>query len=410
MKLWMRLVAGTVIGLVVGLYYPIGSSGSIEFLETLSRVLVTVGRYVVFPLAFFGVLIGVHELRQDKMTIKVYGKASLLILGATAGSVILGTLVTLLLSPRRIPPIFQESVIPELPDVASFVIGVFPANMFSAFLSGPGFLLPVVAAALILGLVLHHEGSPVDAAVDVSEALARTFYRLNAWMNEVVAVAMIGVTAYWVVQLRTVSDLGLFAPLIWTVTGIAVLVSLVGYSLVVFFAADRYQPFTWLYGLILPVVTAFFAGDSYFALGPLTRVAKENYGISREAAAPVLTLSTLFAKAGSAMVVAASFVTVFRSYTALEITFSQVLWIMLAAFAISFALGRTPGVTVIVGLSVLASWYGEGMQDIFLILLPALPVLTGIAVAMDTITSAAVTFLVASWERKRRIVDPLDFV
>ena len=410
MKLWMRVAAGTAIGLVLGLYYPVGSESAVRVLASIADVLITVGRYGVFPLAFFGVLIGVHELRQDKMTLKVYGRASILILASTAASVIIGTLVTLFLAPRRIPPIFQESAIPTLPDVPTFVTGTFPANLFSFFVSDPGFLLPVVAGAILLALVLYHEGSTVDAAVDVSEALARTFYRLNAWLNEFVAVGMIGVAAYWIAQLRSVSELALFSPLIWTVAGIAALIALVGYTLLIFFSADRYQPHVWLYGLIIPVFTAFFSGDSYFAFGPLSRVAKENYGISREASAPVLTLSTLFGKAGSAMVVAASFVTVFRSYTALEITFGQVMWIMLMAFAVSFALGRTPGVTVIVGLSVLATWYGEGMQDIYLILLPALPLLTGIAVAMDTITAAAITFLTASWQRKRRIVDPLDFV
>jgi Na+/H+-dicarboxylate symporter len=410
MKLWMRILAGSVVGLVLGIYFPIGADGATPFLQMIASVMVTVGRYAIFPLAFFGVVIGIHELRQDKMTTKVYGKAALMVLATTGIAVVLGTLVTLFLSPRRIPPIFQEAMIESLPSLPVFVTGVFPANFFTIFTSNAGFLLPVVAGGVLIGLVLYHEGPSVDPAVDVMEALARTFYRVNAWLNEIVSFALIAIAAYWVVQLRVVTDLALFAPLIWVVIGIAVLLAVIGYPLVLFLWADRYNPFTWLYGLVPPVLAAFFSGDSYFAFGPLTRVAKENYGISREAAAPVLTLTTLFAKAGSAMVIAASFVTVFRSYTALEITFGQVLWIMLAAFAISFVLGRAPGMTVIVGLSVLAGWYGEGMQDIYLILLPALPILTGIAVAVDTMTAAAITFLTATLDRKRRIVDALDFV
>lgn len=410
MKLWMRVLAGAAVGLLVGWYFPIGSEGGRTALETIARLMVTIGRYAVFPLAFFGVVIGVHELRQDKMTIKVYGKAALAILSVTAVAVLLGTLVTLLLAPRRIPPIFQEAIVPTLPGAPEVIRGVFPANFFSLFVSDSGFLLPVVAGALLIGLVLYAEGASVDPAVDLSDALARLFYRLNAWVNEVLSVGLIAIVAYWVVQLRTVSDLALFAPLVWVVLGTGVLLTLVGIPLVIYFWADRYSPFSWLYGLIVPVTAAFFSGDSYFAYGPLTRVAKENYGISREAAAPVLTMSTVFAKAGSALVIAASFVTVFRSYTALEITFLQVLWIMGATFVVSFVLGRAPGTTVLVGLSILAGWYGEGLQEIYLILLPALPILTGIAVAIDTMTAAAIAFLTASWERKRRIVDPLDFV
>ena len=65
---------------------------------------------------------------------------------------------------------------------------------------------------------------------------------------------------------------------------------------------------------------------------------------------------------------------------------------------------------MLVGLSVLANGYGQGLEEIYLILLPALPILTGIAVLVDTITSGCIAFLIAQWERKRRIVDPLDFI
>jgi Na+/H+-dicarboxylate symporter len=250
----------------------------------------------------------------------------------------------------------------------------------------------------------------VGPAVDLVDALTRVFYRLNSWIVEAISVGLIAVSSYWVLRLRSVSDLALFAPLIWVVVGVAALFVLVAVPLVVFFWGDRYNPFAWLYAMVGPAIVAFFSGDSYFTLGPLTRVAKENYGISREAAAPVLSLATLFAKSGSAMVISSAFVTVFRSYTALEITFGQVVWIIAAAFLFSFVLGRAPGATVIVGLSMLARSYGEGMDDIFLILLPALPILTGVAVVVDTMSAAVVAFMVAQWERKRRIVDPLDFV
>ena len=88
----------------------------------------------------------------------------------------------------------------------------------------------------------------------------------------------------------------------------------------------------------------------------------------------------------------------------------DVIRIMAVSVLFSFLLGSVPGSTVLVGLSVLANGYGQGMDEIYLILLPALPVLTGIAVAVDTVTSACISFLVAQWERKRRIVDPLDFI
>ncbi len=410
MKLWIRILVGAAIGLALGLLLPVSGGDTVVIMRVIGDLVINVGRYVVFPLIFFGVIIGMHELREDHMTGRVCGKAAIGILSVSALVVALATLVTLFLSPRRIPPIFQESEVPTLPSLPDLFGAVFPRSFFSVFAADGGFLLPTVVAAVLLGLVLFREGALAAPAVDLVDSLARVFYRLNSWITEALSVGLIAVSAAWILELRTVSDLGLFAPLIWVVAGVAGFFCLVAFPLLVFLRGDRYSPFAWLYGMIGPSVIAFFSGDSYLTLGPLTRIAKENYGISREAASPVLAFSTLFAKPGSAMVVSAAFITVLRSYTALEIGVAQVLWIAGSAFLVSFLLGRVPGATVIVGLSVLASSYGEGMEDIYLILLPALPILTGIAVVVDTMTAAVISFIVAQWERKRRIVDPLDFV
>ncbi len=410
MKLWMRILIGATVGLVLGLWLPTEGGDTVQVMETLSTLVINVGRYAVFPLIFFGLVIGLRELREDHMTLRVFGKTALSIVVVTAVMVIVTTLVTLLLAPRRIPPIFQEAVVPEMPSVATMLANVFPRNLFSVFATPGSFLLPVAAAAVLVGLVLYREGATVGPAVDLADSLARVFYRLNSWILEAVSVGLVAVSSYWVLRLRTVSDLDLFAPLVWVLIAVGALFVLVGFPLVIFLWGARYNPFSWLYAMVGPAVIAFFSGDSYFTLSPLTRIAKENFGVSREAASPALTMATLFGKSGSAMVIAAAFITVFRSYTALEITFVQVLWIIGASFLFSFLLGRVPGSTVVVGLSLLAQSYGEGMEDIYLILLPALPILTGIAVVVDTMTAAAITFMVGHWERKRRIVDPLDFV
>ncbi len=410
MKLWIRILVGAAIGLALGLLLPVSGGGTVTVMRMLSDLVINVGRYVVFPLVLFGVIIGMHELREDHMTARVCGKAAVGIVAVSAVTVTVATLVTLFLSPRRIPPIFQEADVPTLPSLPELFESVFPRSLFAVFAGDGGYLLPTVVAAVLLGLVLFREGALVAPAVDLVDSLTRVFYRLNTWITEALSIGVIAISAAWVLQLRAVSDLALFTPLIWVVSGIAGFVCLVAFPLLVFLRGDRYSPFAWLYGMIGPAVLAFFSGDSYFTLGPLNRVAKENYGISREAASPVLAFSTLFAKPGSAMVISAAFVTVLRSYTALEIGFGQVIWIGGGAFLLSFLLGRVPGATVIVGLSVLARSYGEGMEDIYLILLPALPILTGIAVVVDTMTAAVISFVVAQWERKRRIVDPLDFI
>ena len=410
MKPWMRLLAGSVIGVVLGIYLPVSTGDTLQTVQTLAAIVISLGRYAVFPLLFFGLLIAIHELQEDRATLRVYGKSALVVVATTAATVLVATLITLLLSPRRIPPIFQEATVPDVPFLSELAVDIFPQNFFAVFSGSGVFVMPIAVMAVLVGLVMHKEGASALPGVDLADAMARVFYRLNWWILDAVSVGMIAVAAAWLMQLRSVSDLQLFAPLIWVVVGVAALFVLIVFPLVVFFLGDRYNPFAWLYALVGPALLAFFSGDSYFSYGILTRGAKENLGISREIAAPALSLGVLFAKAGSAMVVAASFITVLRSYTALEIGFFQVLWIMGAVFLFSFILGRAPGATVLVGLSVLSRAYGQGMDEIYLIVLPALPILTGVAVLVDTCANALAAFLVSIWERKRRIVDAYDFV
>lgn len=410
MKLWMRILAGSVVGIVLGIYLPLAGGDAFAVIAKISEIAVSIGRYALYPLVFFGTMTAIVELRRDRTTGRVYGKAALTIVSSTFAMVLIGTLVVLLLAPRRIPPIFQQAQTPPLPAIPDLLLTIFPANLFSVF-AGPGtYLLPTLTVAILVGLALHGEGQMVEPASDVVDALARTFYRLNSWVVEALSVGMIGVAAYFVMRLRTANDLQLFTPLILVVAAIAGLFVLIVMPLVVFLLGDRYNPFAWLYAQVSPALLAFFSGDSYFALGALIRVSKENYGVSRAVAAPSLTLATVFSKSGSALVTAAAFITVLRSYTALEITPAQVLLVMALSFSVSFLLGSVPGATVLVGLSVLSRVFGNGIEEIYLILLPALPILTGIAAVTDTVTAGFVSFMVAQWERKRRIVDVLDFV
>ncbi|MCK4516199.1 MAG: dicarboxylate/amino acid:cation symporter, partial [Spirochaetaceae bacterium] len=278
MKLWMRIVIGTVIGIVLGLLLPLAGGDSLGVMSRIAEIVISIGRYALFPLVFFGVAIGVFELRADRITGRVYGKAALTILATTLVMVVIGTLVVLLLSPRRIPPIFQESLIPSLPAIPDLILNVFPKNLFVIFAQSGSYLLPITAAALLIGLVLHAEGANAVPATDVVDSSARIFYRLNSWVVEALAIGMIAVAAYYVMRLRSVSDLQLFVPLVFVVSAIAGFFVLIVLPLLAFFLSDRYNPFAWLYALINPVIIAFFSGDSYFALGALIRVSKENYG------------------------------------------------------------------------------------------------------------------------------------
>ena len=158
MKVWMRIVAGSAIGIVLGLIFSARGSDVAESMRIVSSLVVSVGRFAIYPLVFFGLIISLTELRASKLAGRIYLKSIGMIAVATAAMVLIGTLIVLLLAPRPIRPIFQETAVPALPTVQSILESAFPRNLFAVFAGSGSFLLPVVVLATTLGLVIYAEG------------------------------------------------------------------------------------------------------------------------------------------------------------------------------------------------------------------------------------------------------------
>ncbi len=410
MKIWMRLLAGIVIGTLLALYLPESGGDTAGLFSRLSALVVNIGRYSLFPLLFFGVLLGTTELIAERKILTVYGKAIGLIAASSFIAALIGAAGVVVLAPGRIPPIFQEA--PNVQGVNAYDLAtrVFPTNFFEALVSGGSFLLPVMVAALVTGIALSRERQHGEALTSVLEGTNRVFYRVSSFIVEVLGIGMIAVTAYLLFQVRAINDIEIFGQLFLILAISVVVVVFLIYPLILYLLVNRENPYIWVYGMLSPALTAVASGDVYFSTPTLIRMARENLGMYRSVGSTVVSLAAVFGRAGTTLVTTASFLVILQSYTALEITFGQVVWVMMSTFGIGFLLGGSPATGVLVGLSMLAGAFGRGMEEVFLILLPALPILTSLAVFMDIMTAGFVLQLVGSSERLRRRVELMDFV
>ncbi len=410
MKIWMRLLAGSIIGVLLGSYLPESGGDTARLFASIAEYVVSIARYFLFPLVFFGVIIGTSELMAGRRVLRLYGKTIGLLLAATAVSILIGTGAVLAVSPGRIPPIFQEAPVTDIPEIGTLLERIFPRNLFAAFSQGGDFLLPLLALGIFVGLALHYDQSAGQGVSQFADSASRVFYRLSAFVVEILGIGMIAVAAAMVFDIRAINDFQIFASLILTVSVSVGFIVLVVYPVIIYFFVDRDSALPWLYAMIAPLLTGLFSGDVYFSLPTLERVGKESLGVPRRAGSAVFSLAAVFGKAGSALVAAASFIVILRSYTALEITFAQVLWVMTSTFGVSFLLGAVPGSAAIVALAMLSNLYGRGMEEVFLILWPAAPILISLGVVLDVATAGFVALVVASTEKMRRRVDEYDFV
>lgn len=401
MKLWIRFLAGGVVGILLGLYLPMSGGDTPTLFRYLASLATNVGIYAVFPLVLFGLATSTRELREDRLLGRVFGTTIGYIAISTAILVAFGTIAVFVLSPERIPIVIQEAAPAEQPLVSNLLLQVFPGNIFRALFDA-SYLLPTIVLAIVLGITLNGQGLYTSPVADFADSASRIFYRINRFVVEFIAIGIIALSAKSILELRQLGELNLFGQLFLTVGFTAGLVIAVGVPLAIYFWGGKRNPVEFLYTILPPALAGFFSGNSYFTLGILTRIGNETMGISRKAGAAVFPLSVVFAKAGTAMVSAISFVLVLRSYSSLELTFGQFLWVIVFSFLVSYVLGAVPGSGVVVSLSVLSSLYGRGLQNGYLILQSAEPILIAVGALLDVVITGAIAHILTFRLRLKR--------
>ncbi|HVP18622.1 MAG TPA: cation:dicarboxylase symporter family transporter [Spirochaetia bacterium] len=406
MKIWIKLLVGSIIGIVLGFVIPVTAQG---FFDSLSGVLIGIGRYVLFPLVFFSLGIGTSELRQEKRLGRVYLSSLKYLALSAAALILIGTLSVLVFPPERIPITIEADRAFEPVSVLRGLRTIFPRNSFAVFTGSGDFLLPVMVLAFLLGVNLDFDRQLTRPIVQIFDSLSRIFYHLNSLIVELFAIAMIPITAAWISHL-THSDLGMYKQILII---LAVDVGLVAFGVfpgALYLLGIKQNPYRWLYASIGPAIAGLFSGDQYLSLGVLTKHGKESLGVPRMVGSAVYPVFAVLGRAGTAMVSCVSFILILRSYSSLEITFFQALWVMLFTFLVSFVLGAVPGTAAYFSIFMLCTLYARGLQEGYLILRTIAPVLVAFGAFVDVLSSAFVSLLIAREEDVWTEVETESFI
>jgi aerobic C4-dicarboxylate transport protein len=409
MKIWIKYLLGAFIGIIIGIYLPEYGGESGEVLSFISRAVISVGRYILFPLILFSLVMGTFELRKDGSLGTVYLRYILYIVLFTMVLIFLGALTVFILSPGRIPIIIEEEARLMTPDIGNFIFRVFPKNLFLIFSENGDFLLPLVLLSFILGFHFHFDKDITTPVIQFFDSMSRVLYRINNFFVEVLSIGMIALASLFIINIRSIIDMGLFRQLFTILIIDSLIVLFVIVPIVLFTAGGKSRPMKWLYGIIAPLVIAFFSGDVFFSLGVLKKHGKESLGIPRRINSSGFTLTAMFGRAGTALVTCVAFIFILKSYSSLEITFYQFGWVMLYTFLISFLLSTFPGTGAIAGISILCTFYGKGLEEGFLLLWPIAAILVSIGAALDIVIAAIITTLVAEKEGVRKDIKIAKF-
>jgi aerobic C4-dicarboxylate transport protein len=410
MKLWIKYILATVIGILIGTYIFPEGNGPYENLRFTMQIILNIGRYAMLPMVFFSLAYGVYRLRLDRRILVILGKTAVIIITSSILLIAVGTLAVILLDPERIPIIIETETVHRLPTFREMILAIFPTNLFRLFIESGDFMFPLVLFSLFLGLNFTFDKVLTRPTVQLFDSLSRIFYHISKFVNEILGLGLIILATGFVVHLRQTEELELYSQLILLLGLLAAFIIFGLYPLLLYFFVGRQNPYRHLYAILAPSIAAFLSANSYFALVPLTAHVKENLGVPRKIGATALPLFTIFSKAGTAMVTSITFVVILKSYSSLGIGFSEITWIMSLSFSLSLLTSAVPGFGVAAALSALCVLYGRGIENGFLIIYPILPVLGSFAVFLDVVTSALGTVVITHSEEEQKAIYLKDYI
>ena len=394
MKIWLKLLIGIIAGILAGLFLPDVWS-NIKIIEQLATVAISIGRYILFPLVFFSVITGIHNLIQKKKVMGILSRSVIYMVIVSALLSIFGTVSVLLLSPERIPVFIQENSHIELPGLYETILAIFPRNFFAAFFQDGNIILPIFIMAALIGFNLNFDKVITRSAVQLFESLTGIFRHINSFIIELMGFFIFPMAWYITEQILMTAELNVFRQMLFAIAADILILVFIIYPVIIYFATGRKNPYKWIYAALAPALAALASGDSLFSLSIQIKNSPANMGSKPEASSVSLPLLAVFSKAGTAMITGISFIVILKSYSSLGLNLQGVIWVSTFAFLSSFIVGAFPGSGVFVAVSLLCSIYGRGIEEGYLILKPILPILFSVSVMMDTLTNSLISMIVS---------------
>ena len=391
MKVWLKLLIGSILGMCIGFLLPSGNQTAINGIAWLGELAIRIGRYGLAPILVFSLTIAVYELRQDGQFWGIVFKTFLAIICCSVFVISAGILVTLVFPPARIP-ILNEGLAETVSlNTAGNILNIFPSNMFAALVNDGIYLLPLCVFAFFLGMGLSYDRNYTKPVISLVDSLSRIFYHIVTFFSEILGFVMIILSAFWAVRFHNVLKADVFRDLIMLLGIFSAALGFGILPLFLYFLKPKTNPWAILYGSLSQALAGFFSGDMNFTLPVLFRHVKENLGVRRRSNAVAVTLFTAFGRAGSAMVATVAFIVIIKSYSSLPINTNIIISIAGRALLISFLLAGHPGDGAYTALAVLCLGHGGGFEAGYLILKPLAFYLIAVGTFLDVmITSIGV--------------------
>ena len=394
MKIWIKYLAGIIVGIAFALIAPQQNAAFTGITQYISDLAIQFGRYALYPVVFFSFTIGVYELRESKTLFKLGAITANIIIITTILLTVTGLITVLIRNPSRIPIFVEGATETGKFGILESFKQLFPSSAFEVFTNGL-FILPLCIFGGFAGAGCAVDKSESKATLTLFDSLSRVSYAVMSFFVDILSVGMIAISVQWVLQFHTMLAAKVFTDFMLLLLFDLLLLALVIYPALIRFMCGKVNPYRVLYAGLASILAAFFSGDTNMTLPVLLRHTNESLGVRRRISSVTLPMFSIFGRAGTALTITVSFIVILKSYSSLGIAFNDMLWLMALSVVLSMLLGRFPAGGAYIALATVCALYGRGFEAGYLILKPAAFFICSVAAAIDALTAIMGTFVIA---------------
>ncbi len=332
----LQMLAGMLLGLIVGLMWPsIGKT-----LQPIGTAFIQAIQMIVIPLIFSAVTLGVYRMGENT---RLLGRVAIIAFVWFYIATLFAVLVALglnglfhpgaganLVPTGNVPANVALSV-----DWTKYLLDLIPTNIVAAMAAQR--VLPTLVFAVLFGLGLARIGNAMARpVVMLLEAVLATMFRITGWIIGLAPVAIFAIMA-WLIATQGLSTIVALARLIGLMyLGLLIMVICCWVVL----ALLREQPFAITRRVMEPVLLAFTTRSSEVTL-PVHMEALERMGVPNKVVALVLPLGYSFNLDGSTLYIALAVTFLAEAYH-IELTWSAELTILVTALIASKGIANVP--------------------------------------------------------------------
>jgi Na+/H+-dicarboxylate symporter len=348
-----QIFIALVLAIIVGIAFTGAPSIATTYIKPFGTIFLNLIKWIVGPLVFFSIMAGVVSMRDIRKVGAIGGRTIVYYMCTTAFAVAIGLLFANLT--KGIFPVLSTSDLAYEPSATSVnfmdtLVGIFPSNFLKPFVDAN--MLQIIVASLIVGfaLILISDNSDTTefSAVNVANDIC-----MKA-MEMIIKLSPIGVFCLLcpVVAENGPAVLGSLAKVL-----LVAYICYVVHALVVYSASVRLlgglSPIEFFKGMMPAIMLAFSSASSVGTL-PMNMECAEKLGADKEVSSFVLPLGATINMDGTAIYQGVCSVFI-ASCFGIDLTFSQMLTIVLTATLASIGTAGVPGAGMVMLAMVLQS-------------------------------------------------------